>query len=104
MVQLLASRRTNVIALCYMLAVTVSAVLAFWPDALFSFGWFTAITCLTLPWGLVTWIFIWALIHDNTHYFAMVLHVVWGILNVLLALRFAQKRRRNRVMRPTGGA
>ncbi len=104
MAQFLDSRRANVIAICYLVAVVVSAAFAFWPGDLFSFGWFSAITCLTLPWGLLTWLFIWALIHDNTHYFAMSLHIGWGILNVLLGLRFAQKRRRSRVMRLVGNA
>jgi hypothetical protein len=96
------SRRANVIATCYLVAVVVSAAFAFWPGNLFSFEWFSAITCLTLPWGLLTWLYIWALIHDNTHYFAMALHIGWGILNVLLALRFAGKRRQNRLMGLTG--
>jgi hypothetical protein len=97
------SRRGNLIAICYLAAVVVSAVFAFWPNSLFNFGWFSAVTCLTLPWGLITWFFIWGLIHDNTHYFAMSLHIAWGILNVLLALRFAERRRRSRVMRDDCG-
>jgi hypothetical protein len=77
-----------------MTTVVLSAVMAFRPSAEINLDWVLVTVALTLPWGALTWLFVWALIHDNTHYFAMVLHVAWAILNALLGLQLARRRRR----------
>jgi hypothetical protein len=98
------SRRATLFATSYLAAVVTCAVFAFRPSDLFSIGWFVAVTCLTLPWSLLSWLFVWAFIHDNTHYFAMSVHIGWGFLNSLLALWVARKRRLSNLTHASGNA
>jgi hypothetical protein len=95
------SRRANVVAICYLTAVILCSALAFRPSVL-NLDWVLIAIALTLPWGALTWLFVWALIHDNTHYLAMAVHIAWGTLNAFLGLGFALRRRLGRTTQPSG--
>ena len=90
---LLDSRTANRIAIIYLAVVVICAVLAFKSGALLDLSWLLIVICVTLPWGALSWVFVWALIHDNTHYFAMAMHITWGILNAFIGLWIARRCR-----------
>jgi hypothetical protein len=50
-------------------------------------GWWLALSALTLPWSLIGFIFIWALIHGAGLEFFTIMYLFFALINAYLIYR-----------------
>lgn len=91
------SRRhwTNTIIAIYLLGVVLSIFLAFDFTGRINFSWLLPLIVLTLPWSIVSILFLWALIHGAGLEFFTGMYLIFAILNSWIFFWFRLRRGRS---------
>jgi hypothetical protein len=78
-----------VVPVTYLLAVIGCVLLAFDYTGRIDSGWVVVLICLTLPWSIVSFIFMWSLFHGAGLGFFTVMYLLFAGINAFILYRIS---------------
>lgn len=80
-------KKEYIFPLIYLILVIICILLAFDYRGSLNSNWWLILSALTLPWSLIGFIFIWALIHGAGLEFFTIIYLFFASINVVLIHR-----------------
>ncbi len=87
-------KRQYIIPLIYVLVVVICVLLAFDYEGDVNLGWWLALCGLTLPWSLLSIVFIWALTHGAALEFFTVMYSAFALINAFIIYLIARPKKK----------
>ena len=83
------SKLLFIVPVTYVLAVIGCVLLAFDYTGRIDSGWVLVLICLTLPWSIVSVLFVWSLIHGAGLEFFTVMYLLFAGINAFILYRIS---------------
>lgn len=86
-------KKQYIFPLAYVILVIICILLAFDYEGALDSDWWLALCAITLPWSLVSIIFMWALFHGAALEFFTVMYLLFAAINAFLIYLIARPKK-----------